>query len=72
MLHKPSPPVRTQLDLGRQALLNKSEATSVPLLHIGVACALAIAHRGIGVATISFSPSIATALAVKPYTGGIP
>ena len=61
MIHKPRAPVRTQLDLGRQALLNRREATSAPLLHIGEACALAIAHRGIrgaGVAAISFSPTI--------------
>jgi hypothetical protein len=66
MLHKPSPPVRTLFGLGRQALLNKSEATTAPLLHVGEACALAlvalaIAHRevrGVDVVTISFSPSI--------------
>lgn len=66
MLHKPSPPVRTQFGLGRQALVNKSEATTAPLLHVGEACALtvvalAIAHRrvrGVGVVAISFSPSI--------------
>jgi len=58
MVYRPTPPVRTQLDLGRQGLLNKSEATSAPLLHIGEACALAIAHREISVATISFSPSM--------------
>jgi len=66
MLNKPSPPVRILLRLGRQALLNKSEATSALLLHVGEACALAlvalaITHRrvrGAGVAAISFSPSI--------------
>jgi len=63
MLHKPSPPVRSLLRLDPQALLNKSEATYALFLHVGEACALAlvalaIAHRGAGVAAIFFCPSI--------------